>query len=188
MEGAHRRREARIERLNGSPLNAGAGFLGVPIVALLSRPSCTCVPRVQSRREVEHVVRAYRGAVGIDEADILAPGAQEFSVPIIDDDGMGAAREDVDIILTIDADGSSIAVRVAGRKFAPVLDYPIPVLSFSENDGRRGSARGGRVSHRCDSAERSSCYRCGEACERLSTGHRAVSRPLEKPSSPQITG
>jgi hypothetical protein len=121
--------------------------------ALLSRPSCTCVPRVQSRREVEHVVRAYRGAVGIDEADILAPGAQEFSVPIIDDDGMGAAREDVDIILTIDADGSSIAVRVAGRKFAPVLDYPIPVLSFSENDGRRGSARGGRVSHRCDSAE-----------------------------------
>ena len=33
MEGAHRRREARIERLNGSPLNAGAGFLGVPIVS-----------------------------------------------------------------------------------------------------------------------------------------------------------
>ena len=45
--------------------------------------------------EVEHVVGTHRGAVGIGEADIFAPGAQEFSVPIIDDDGMGATREDV---------------------------------------------------------------------------------------------
>ena len=47
--------------------------------------------------EIEHVVGAHRGAVGIGKANILAPGAQEFSVPIIDDDGMSAARENVDI-------------------------------------------------------------------------------------------
>ena len=49
--------------------------------------------------EIEHVVGAHRSAVGIGKADILAPGAQEFSVPIIDDDGMSAARENVDIIM-----------------------------------------------------------------------------------------
>src|SRR5258705_9047686 len=63
--------------------------------------------------EIEHVVGANCGAVGIGKADILAPGAQEFSVPIIDDDGMSAARENVDIILTVDADGSGVAVRIA---------------------------------------------------------------------------
>ena len=41
--------------------------------------------------EIERVVGTHRGAVGIGKADILAPGAQEFSVPIIDDDGMSAA-------------------------------------------------------------------------------------------------
>jgi hypothetical protein len=38
--------------------------------------------------EIEHVVGAHRGAVGIGKPDILAPGAQEFSVSIIDDDGI----------------------------------------------------------------------------------------------------
>src|SRR4029077_1411446 len=119
--------------------------------------------------EVEHVIGACCSAVGIGEADVLAPGPQKFSIAIKDDDGMSAARENVDITLTINADGSSIAVRVAGRKFAPFLDNLIPVLSFSENDGRRGSARGLNMSPRCDSAERRSCYGCGEACENSST-------------------
>jgi hypothetical protein len=37
--------------------------------------------------EIEHVVGTHGGAVGIGKADIFSPGAQEFSVPIIDDDG-----------------------------------------------------------------------------------------------------
>ena len=84
--------------------------------------------------EIEHVVGTHRGAVGIGKADILAPGAQEFSVPIIDDDGMSAARENVDIILTVDTDGSGVAVRIAGWQLAPVLNHLISVISLSEND------------------------------------------------------
>jgi hypothetical protein len=45
--------------------------------------------------------------VGVGKANILAPRAQKFSVPIKNNDGMNAARENVNIILTIDADGSS---------------------------------------------------------------------------------
>ena len=127
-----------MQRLNGSPLNAGADFLGVPIVSTTLPVRRALAYRVSKIvGEVEHVVGAYCSAVGIGEADILAPGPQEFSIPIIDDDGMSAARENVDIIFTIDADGSSIAVRVAGRKFAPVLDDLISVLCFSENDAAR---------------------------------------------------
>ena len=84
--------------------------------------------------EVEHVVGTHRGAGGIGEADIFAPGAQEFSVPIIDDDGMSAARENVDIILTVDTDGSGVAVRIAGWQLAPVLNHLKSVISLSEND------------------------------------------------------
>src|SRR5262249_61545243 len=84
--------------------------------------------------EIEHVVGAHRGAVGIGKADILAPGAQEFSVPIIDDDGMSAARENVDIILTVDTNGSGVAVRVAGWQLAPVLNHLVSLISLSEND------------------------------------------------------
>ena len=121
------------------------------------------VPEVVS--EVEHIVGARCSAVGIGETDILAPGSQKLSIAIKDYDGMSAARENVDVILTINADGSSIPVRVAGRKFAPFLYNLIPVLSFSENDGRGGSARGLNMSPRCGSAERRSCYGCGDLRE-----------------------
>jgi hypothetical protein len=79
--------------------------------------------------------------VGIGKADILAPGAQEFSVRIIDDDRMSAARENVDIIPTVNADGSGIAVRVARWQLAPVLNHLISVFSLSESAPGRGSAR-----------------------------------------------
>ena len=115
--------------------------------------------------EVEHVIGTCCSAVRIGEVDILAPGPPKFSIAIKDDDGMSAARENVDIILAINADGSSIAVRVAGREFAPFLDNLIPVLSFSENDRRRGSARGLNMSPRCDCTERRSCYGCGDLRE-----------------------
>jgi len=65
--------------LNGSPLKAGADFLGVPIVSAnlaVGGAFAHRMPKVVG--EVEHVVGADRGAVGIGEADILAPGAQEF--------------------------------------------------------------------------------------------------------------
>jgi hypothetical protein len=110
---------------------------------LLGRSNCqyhSAVRRALAHRvskivgEIEHVVGAHRGAVGIGKADILAPGAQEFSVPIIDDDGMSAARVNVDIILTVDTDGGGVAVRIARRQLAPVLNHPISVISLSEND------------------------------------------------------
>jgi hypothetical protein len=43
--------------------------------------------------EIEHVVGAYRNPVGVGKANILAPRAQKFSVPIKNNDGMNAARE-----------------------------------------------------------------------------------------------
>jgi hypothetical protein len=81
--------------------------------------------------EIEHVVRADRGAVSIGKADILAPGTQEFSVPIINDDGMSAARENIDIILTVDTDGSGVTISVARWQLAPILNHLVSVLSLS---------------------------------------------------------
>ena len=84
--------------------------------------------------EIEHVVGTHGSAVGIGKADIFSPGPQEFSVPIIDDDGMRAARENVDIIFTVDADGGGVAVRVVGWQLAPLLNHLISVISRSETD------------------------------------------------------
>jgi len=109
--------------------------------------------------EIEHVVGTHGSAVGIGKADIFSPGPQEFSVPIIDDDGMRAARENVDIIFTVDADGGGVAVRVAGWQLAPVLNHLISVISLSKNDWRGCSARGLGLSHECHRIERSGRYR-----------------------------
>ena len=107
---------------------------------LLGRSDCQHYPAIRRALthrvakivgEIEHVVGTNRGAVGIGKADILAPGAQEFSVPIIDDDGMSAAREDLDVILTVDADGSGVTVGVTGGQLAPVLNHLVSVFSLS---------------------------------------------------------
>jgi hypothetical protein len=88
---------AAVERITAE---CGRGFLGrsnrqhYPAVR---RTLAHCVSKIVG--EIEHVVGAHRSAVGIGKADILAPGAQEFSVSIIDNDGMSAARENVDIIM-----------------------------------------------------------------------------------------
>jgi hypothetical protein len=70
------------------------------------------VPKVIG--EVKHVVGPDRSTVGVGEADVLAPRAQEFPVPIKHDDRVSAARKNVDIVLAVDADGSAVAIGVAG--------------------------------------------------------------------------
>jgi hypothetical protein len=97
---------------------------------------------------------------------------ERFSVPIKDDHRMTAARENVDVVLAVDADGSAVAIGIAGGQFAPVADNLIPVFSISEND--RGGRSASRLRALCgaNGAEGSGCCGCGEACEELSTRHR----------------
>jgi hypothetical protein len=52
---------------------------------------------------------------------------------------MSAARENVDVILTVDTDGSVVAVCVAGWQLAPVLKHPISVFSLPRMTGEDAS-------------------------------------------------
>ena len=93
--------------------------------------------------EVEHVIGAGRGAVSIDETDVLAPGAQELAVPIEHDHGMGAAVEHVDVVLAVHANRRAVPISKPGGQRAPALDHPIAVAALAQNDrlGGLGGAR-----------------------------------------------
>src|SRR5437867_3469701 len=76
-------------------------------------------------RAVEEPVRADGDAVGAQGELPLAPRAQEVALPVVDDDRMIAAADQVDAILAVDRDARDITMGIAARKLLPPFDDPV---------------------------------------------------------------
>src|SRR5262249_7769155 len=81
---------------------------------------------------VEVVVAVDVQAMGAPE-DALAPGSQEASRAVEDDHRVGAAVEDVDLILAVDADRGDVRQLPPFRQLAPTLDHPVAMLAASQD-------------------------------------------------------